>query len=104
MARKSMLTVQEELEAARQRELRARLRVQALKRRLSGEERRRAMQQRCALGGVLLALASRGDDNDRAVVAAVKRFLVENAVSNAHASNLAALVGTPFEVEGRRDA
>lgn len=100
MARKSMMDVKAELEAAQQRELRARMRVQALKKRIGGEERRRATQQRCALGGVLLAMAARGRDDDLAVVDAVKRFFVEDAVSSANDSNREALVGTLFDVTG----
>lgn len=103
MARKSMLEVQAELEAAQQRELRAKMRVQALKKRISGEERRRATQQRCALGGALLAMAARGTDADRVVVAEVRRFLAVDATSNATASNLSALAGTPFAVEQRAE-
>ncbi len=99
MARKSMMDVKTELEAAQQRELRARMRVQALKRRLTGEERRRATQQRCALGGVLLAMAARGHEEDMTVVHVVRRYLASSSASNAHASNVEALRGTPFFID-----
>lgn len=100
MARRTTQEIAAELRAAQERANRAAQRVAKLKRRLDGDERRRDMQRKCALGGALLAMAERGTPDDAEVVERVRRYLAAGGRSNAHGSNLAALDGTPFGVGG----
>ena len=85
--------LEKKLNAARYAERRARARVAKLKRGLAGASRRTDMQRKCCLGGVLLALANRGQEADMRLVSYVRSYLLQYPLQ---ASNAVALAGTPF--------
>ena len=82
------------LEAARAAERAARTRAAGLRRELSAVGRRQEAQYRCALGGTLLAMVARGTPDDLHAVDAVRAYLRQHPP---HDSNMAVLVGTPFD-------
>lgn len=86
--------IERRLVAARDAERKARARIAQLKRGLTNLNRRTDMQRKCALGGVLLVLAERGQDADARLVQYVRAYLVQNPP---HESNRVALAGTAFD-------
>lgn len=88
--------IERRLTAARDAEKRARARVARLRRAVRTASRRLEAQRKCALGGVLLALAARGTDADARLVAYVRSYLVQHPP---HDSNHDALRGTPFALD-----
>ena len=91
--------IKKRLESARETERRARTRSAQLRRELSSVSRRHETQYRCALGGVMVALAARGGVDDLRAVDTVRAFLRENPP---HDSNAAVLTGSPFDPEVSR--
>lgn len=73
-----------------------RARIAQLKRGLVGAIRRTEMQRKCALGGVLLALAARGTEADTRLVSYVRSYLAQHPP---HQSNRGALIGTAFALD-----
>jgi hypothetical protein len=99
MASAKMLTdteIERRLTAARDAERKARARIARLKRASFGAARRIDTQRKCALGGVLLALAGRDAEADRRLVAYVRAYMREHPP---HESNQDALRGTAFAVD-----
>ena len=94
------MPTREELElrlaSAQAAERTARTRAARLRREMVSVGRRRDTQYRCALGGVLVALAARGQPSDLNVMACVRTYLLEHPP---HASNAEVLTGTPFDPE-----
>ena len=86
--------IEKQLAAARDAERRARTRAAQLRRALTTVSRRAETQYRCALGGVLVALAARGAVADLHAVATVRAYLRDHPP---HESNLGVLAGTPFD-------
>ncbi len=84
------------LNAARDAERKARARIARLKRASSGAARRIDTQRKCALGGVLLALAARDAEADRRLVAYVRAYIRDYPP---HVSNQDALRGTAFAAD-----
>ena len=82
------------LEAARDAERKARTRSAQLRRELSAASRRTETQSRCALGGVLVALAARGAADDLHAVEVVRDYLRDHPP---HDSNASVLAGTAFD-------
>lgn len=86
--------ITKKLEVAHETERRARTRAASLRRELSIMSRRHETQYRCALGGVLVALAARGASDDMQAVRAVRDYLRDYPP---HDSNATVLTGTPFD-------
>ena len=84
------------LESARVAERAARTRAAQLRRQLAVAGRRQETQYRCAVGGTLVAMATRGSDDDLRAVEAVRAYLRQHPP---HDSNVAVLSGTPFDPE-----
>ena len=82
------------LEAARLAERTARTRAAQLRRELAAAGRRHETQYRCAVGGTLVAMATRGSDDDLRAIEAVRAYLRQHPP---HESNLSVLSGTPFD-------
>ena len=94
---KAKKTLAERIAAAEAKELSAKLRLAKLKRQAEGADRKIEMQRKCSLGGVLMEIAARGNDEDKRVVSAVRAYL-RNSTASATASNIAALTGTAFDM------
>jgi hypothetical protein len=90
------LTAAEKLKIAQERAAKANRRLAVLKNKFEIGERARQTQQKCALGGVLFAIAARGEVSDLRVVDYVIRFLTHSTSGSAD-SNRAVLVGTAFD-------
>ena len=86
--------IEKQLAMARETERRARTRSAQLRRELSVVSRRHETQYRCALGGVLVALAARGTPGDLHAVEAVRDYLRDHPP---HDSNAGVLSGSVFD-------
>lgn len=89
-------SIEERLAKARAREQKARQTVAKLKRAMSGADRRLETQRRCAIGGVVLAMATRAGRLDHQAIEVMRRYLADHPP---HESNRDALRGTPLDLD-----
>lgn len=91
MSREKMLTIEQRLEAARERERRARAAAVRLQRAIASAERRKADERKFLLGAALQAWAA----SDERVLGAAKRWLASYV---SRPGDRDVLAGTPFEL------